>query len=257
MRNSEQRLFGVDFSASKQAGQLTWVCEVQKHPNNLLAVLSCRSLQTYSTVRLNRDTAFDQLVQLMTTTGPSLWGLDSSLSLPTRLLDTSTSWKDWATGLTSLYPTPEAFKHACLEKSHGKEWKRYCESSNRTPFASYNLRHYRQTYYGLTAIIAPLLKTGRLHVLPQQSSDIAAHETNLIEVCPASHLKKLDCYLSYKGNSPAHYQARASLLSRLEKHYRLQWPIEPDLRNTILNNTPGDALDALISACIIRSRQSG
>ena len=68
---------------------------------------------------------------------------------------------------------------------------------------------------------------------------------HLLEICPASTLKRLDLYRPYKGRGPALREARASILSTLLALTSAVGP--PALRQQALDDPGGDALDALIA----------
>lgn len=68
----------------------------------------------------------------------------------------------------------------------------------------------------------------------------------LLEVCPASTLKRAGRYAPYKGRSDACRAARARILDALEA---VEGVIVPaDIRRAALDDPGGDALDSLIAA---------
>jgi hypothetical protein len=69
----------------------------------------------------------------------------------------------------------------------------------------------------------------------------------LLEVCAACSLIRLDHYPSYKGRTQTHRKARAGILDLLISQGWLA-PPKRSLRSLMLDNTGGDALDAVIGA---------
>ncbi|MFP5501598.1 MAG: hypothetical protein ACLGIN_03855, partial [Candidatus Sericytochromatia bacterium] len=141
---------------------------------------------------------------------------------------------------------------ACRAATGGQEIKRETDRLARVPFNAFNLRVYRQTYYGLREVIAPLVRSGRAAVLPMQPP--AEDRAWVLEVCPASTLKRLGLYYtaagrpwSYKGRTEAHQAARARLWLALTDRYGLR--AGPAKRRAAIEDAGGDALDAVIAAC--------
>jgi hypothetical protein len=69
----------------------------------------------------------------------------------------------------------------------------------------------------------------------------------IMEVCAACSLKHLDCYPSYKGRTALHRRARQRILDCLVDLDLLAAPRRA-LRQQLLDNIGGDALDAVIGA---------
>ncbi len=121
--------------------------------------------------------------------------------------------------------------------------KRRTDIEAKTPFSPYNLRLYRQTYYGLRDVIAPLVRERSACVLPMQArrSGLAS----VIEICPASTLKQMNWYRPYKGRSIQHRAARLTLVRSLQREgVQLATPLKPIL----WADPEGDALDSVIAA---------
>jgi hypothetical protein len=67
----------------------------------------------------------------------------------------------------------------------------------------------------------------------------------LIEVCPASTLKKEGLYIPYKGRSSRESEARKYILEEMVDR---GISIPSQIKDTVLANTDGDALDSVIAA---------
>ena len=109
----------------------------------------------------------------------------------------------------------------------------------------YNLRLYKQTYYGISRLLAPLVEEDRVRVLPMQAPE--PDKPWVLEICPASTLKRLDLYKTYKKNTEEQKEARSHILSELELRGQLKFTDE-SVRNKVLSDSGGDALDSVIAA---------
>ena len=115
----------------------------------------------------------------------------------------------------------------------------------RTPFSPYNLRIYKQTYCGITESLEPLVRTREAIVLPMQSP--RAGVPWLIEICPASKLKKLDLYFPYKGRGENRLIAQKKILQKICIAESLV--VKNDgIREPVVRDQNGDALDSIIIA---------
>lgn len=238
------RYVGIDFSAaSKDGGRKTWIAEGTADDSGLtiLRLFPAASLPNSGP---DRDTMLPALRRYITETRNSLIGLDFPFSLPVALMD-GDDWPSFAAHLGARFADPEAFRDWCRHRSNGREWRRRCDIEARTPFAAYNLRIYRQTYWGIVGILAPLAAGRRVAIAPvdcpRRTAD-ATDTSTLAEICPASTLKRLDCYGSYKGTKNEHARARHAIVQRL---VREGCRISPSMSAMAVENRGGDALDAL------------
>ncbi len=113
---------------------------------------------------------------------------------------------------------------------------------------------YRQTYWGITALLAPLVASGAAVALPMQSAQ--GDLPWLLEACPASVLKRLGIYAPYKGRSAGLRDVRVSILDTLVAREHLKAP-SGGLRERIVNDWGGDALDAVIAGIAAARAVSG
>ena len=97
----------------------------------------------------------------------------------------------------------DTFRSLMRTRHNAAEHKRMTDRIAKTPFNSYNLRLYRQTWWGIAGVLRPLVAHRAASVRPQQK--LAAGKPTLIEVCAACTLKSIDLYPSYKGaaNEPS------------------------------------------------------
>jgi hypothetical protein len=139
----------------------------------------------------------------------------------------------------------DTFRSIMRTRHSAVEHKRMTDVIAKTPFNSYNLRLYRQTWWGIAGLLGPLVRTGRASVRPQQR--LVPQKPVLIEVCAACTLKSIDFYPPYKGKDSKHRKARMRILDRFIDGGELMAPAGR-LRQTLLDNEGGDALDAVIGA---------
>ena len=172
----------------------------------------------------------------------ALIGLDFPFSLPAELVD-APDWAGFVRGFTGRYSDPEAFRNACRRRTGGKELKRRTDRRTATPFCAYNLRLYRQTYWGIAQVLSPLCEDPGVAIVPVLERPGAS--ATLAETCPASSLKRLDCYWPYKGRDPALAAARRSILDRLNRE---GLRCADAIGTAAVEDIGGDALDAVIAA---------
>jgi hypothetical protein len=233
-------VLGVDFSGATEAGRATWVARGVAWPKGLEVheVLPAAELPGGGRAR---DASLRALRELIAGSD-AVWGLDFPFAVA-RSLMRSEDWAAFVDGFAARYPTAEAFRDDCRECAEGRELRRLTDREAKTPFSPSNLRLFRQTYYGIRDLLAPLVREGRARVLPMQRPH--ARRPLLLEVCPASTLKSLGLYRPYKQPNPA--TARAALVDTLTSRGVLL-PCPPAVRERILADGRGDALDAVLAA---------
>lgn len=183
------------------------------------------------------------LVRFLASQEPLLAALDFPFYLP-QPLPGGVDWKEYILCFGSRFASGEEFREFCLRRTGGRELKRRVEAEARVPFSAYNLRLYRQTYYGVRHVLAPLLERNLLYVpllMPECRRRITA-----LEACPACWLKKHGLYQSYKGVSPDAQACRERILFFLEQNQGIRFSLR-EQRDRILFNAPGDALDSLLA----------
>lgn len=176
-------------------------------------------------------------------------GLDFPFGLPHELVGEGT-WQEFALAFPGLHPGPEEFKNRCLQAARRipdrkkDELKRATDFKARTPFSPYNLRLFRQTYYGIRDILRPLVERDQARVLPMQAP--AGGKAIVVEICPRSALIAIGLGLNYAGVTAAHTEARQQILAAVLAG---QVSIPDDaVRQAIVADTEGDALSSVIAA---------
>ncbi len=237
------RVFGVDFSGAAAAGNSIWIAEARLEDGRT-RVERCLRASALPGSRVDRESCLAALCSLVRQQPHAIFGCDFPFSLPRGMIDDS-DWCRFALAFAGRYPSAEAFLADCRQRANGREIRRECDRKAKVPFAAYNLRIYRQTYYGIRDVLAPLVRDGTAVVLPMQSP--LAGQAWLIEVCPASTLKRTGLYPPYKGTGDAAGRARRRILTGLVRRNLLA-PLPPDIRRTAIANRGGDALDSIVAA---------
>lgn len=240
------RILGIDFSGASDAGARIWIATAQSHDGPLV-IEDCRpAMQLPGGAKAPPD-ALAALRAYIIAEADTIAGCDFPFSLPLGLVEEK-DWRSFALDFTRRYPTPLDFHDRCHQATGGIETKRRTDREDRTPFNSFNLRLYRQTWWGIGHLLAPLVARNQASVWPQMPRRV--NKPTLLEVCAACSLIRLDHYPSYKGRTPAHRKARAGILDLLIAR---EWLAPPKrrLRSLLLDNSGGDALDAVIGAVAV------
>ena len=239
---ARSRVLGVDFSGARDAGNKIWIAEAVVTANGI-DIDSCRPARDLPGGAVDRDRALRALVEHLAGKADALAGLDFPFSLPATLIP-DRSWEEFVSGFARCFPTPESFRDDCTDRGGG-ELKRRTDVEARVPFSAYNLRLYRQTYWGIRDVLHPLIADDAARVIPIQTPRAGA--SVIAEICPASILKREGLYRSYKGRGPALRMARAFIVERLIEQRALRRP-GVSVLSRMLADTGGDALDAVIAA---------
>jgi len=233
----------VDFSGAKDAGKKIWIASGELR-DGTLEIRSCLSARSLFDCGTDRQGCLEALRDFVEKQKASVIGMDFPFGLPRELVK-NLKWETFVRSFARSYPNPEAFRSACLGAAQGAELRRMTDWEAQSPMSPYNLRLYRQTYYGIAQVLAPLVRRGSACVLPMQKA--RPGKPWILEVCPASTLKRLGLYTSYKDSTVKKGAARRRILKRLEKLGMTYKKAEP-LRSSILSNGGGDALDSVVIA---------
>jgi hypothetical protein len=148
-------------------------------------------------------------------------------------------------GFPGRFPSPETFRTETVAASGGRELKRRTDIETRAPFSGVNMRMFRQTHYGIGAVLAPIVAADAARAVPLQEPH--AKKPILVEICPASLLKSIRLYPSYKGRSKDHRKERRSIVAGILER-NLIAPLPAPIAATLVDDTGGDALDAVLAA---------
>lgn len=240
------RILGIDFSGASDAGAKIWIATAARSDGPLV-IADCRPAMLLPEGAKAPDAALAALRKYVLAETDTIAGCDFPFSLPIDLI-AAKNWQTFARDFLKRYPTPLDFHDLCHQATGGVETKRRTDIEDRTPFNSFNLRLYRQTWWGIGHLLAPLVAEGRACVWPQMPKQ--AGKPLLLEVCAACSLIRLDHYPSYKGRTAAHRKARAGILDLLIASGWLS-PPKRAMRKMLLDNYGGDALDAVIGAVAV------
>jgi len=236
---------GVDFSGAADAGKRIWIASGVVSSGGL-RIEQCRPARELPDSGRGRDQALAALRGFLGTQGSCAVGLDFPFSIPAELIQPpAKSWEVFARSFATAYPNPVVFRSRCRAAGAGRELRRVTDYQTRTPFSAYNLRLYRQTYFGIRDLLAPLVADGSVCVLPMQRP--RPGRAWLLEICPASTLKRQDLYRSYKGRSDRHRSARERIVQALEETEAVSFAATA-VRSVVLKNAGGDALDSVVAA---------
>ena len=238
------RILGIDFSGAQDAGRKIWIAEGSGAGSRGFKLERLLPASALSGGGLEPRTAANALARHIASQEYARIGCDFPFSLPRELVDAS-DWRRFALGYKARFPSPENFRETLMDRTAGREFKRQTDRIARTPFNSYNLRLYRQTWWGIAHVLSPLIAEEAIVVRPQQSA--RRKRPQVLEVCAACTLKSIDLYPSYKGRDAGAQKSRRLILDGLIDGKYLEAPNSP-LRATLIKNKGGDALDALIGA---------
>jgi len=236
-------VIGVDFSGARDAGRRIWIAE-GRVDDRRVHLDSCFPAAELPESGRDREAAHLALVAYLGRQDDAVAGLDLPFSLPRSLMQ-NRAWIDFVRGFPRRYASPEDFRAEMVAVGGGRELKRRTDIETRVPFAAINMRMYRQTHYGIGAVLAPLIAADAVRAIPLQPP--ADGKAILAEICPASLLKSIDLYPSYKGTTKDHRRARRAILTGLVEG-GLVARLPPAIEITAVNDPGGDALDAMLAA---------
>ena len=243
-------IHGIDWSGAVDAGRHIWIATCQRTRDGLRVDALRRGEDLPGSARA-RDVCIAALLEWIRAQGSCAIGLDFPFGLPNVLVEDA-DWTRFALNFPRRFSCAQAFRDWCNQRTGGRELKRLTDREARTPFCPYNLRMYRQTYWGIAAVLAPLVAQQAAVALPMQERRRGVPW--LLETCPASALKEKGVYTPYKGNTNRHRAQRSRILRSLEKD-GLQIP--PRLARSALKDSAGDALDAVVAAEITARNTAG
>lgn len=240
-----KRVLGVDFSGANDAGRKIWIAECKRGRGNRLTLVDLRRACDLDNADADPATAIAALAEHIVKQPDTIAGCDFPFSLPKMHIGKA-GWSPFASAFRRRFADPDAFRNWAMQRAEGREIRRPCDRDAKTPFNSYNLRIYRQTWWGIAHLLNPLAVSGRAVVHPFQPLPAKPHPI-VIEACPACLLKRIHFYPSYKGRTGKHRLERKAILQKLVGLGLLTAPLPP-VERALLDNTGGDALDAVIAA---------
>lgn len=259
-------ILGVDFSGAADAGKKIVIaeCLLKWHrPSSwVLSLVRVRRACDLpgGGVRPEEATAAlcKEIQDKVCKTQSLVVGIDSPPSIAKQFMR-SRNWRSWAAGFSRTFPTPDDFREGTsIPTSEGAsrlEPKRQTDILHKTPFPPQNLRMYKQTWWAINGVYAPLASKGFV-VVP--CMELSPNQPMIFEACPASLLKRLDLYsIPYKGSEPKHAKRRSAILRELKQGVPIGGShpgmLSVELQSNVfaakmISDSGGDFLDALLAA---------
>jgi hypothetical protein len=239
-----KEVYGVDFSGAADAGMRVWIAE-GLNDGGTLTIRRCIRGDELEGSGKERKKCLGALAGFVKAHPCSAFGFDFPFGVP-GVLVRQRNWQTFVSVFSSLYKDPDYFREACFKKAGGRELKRATDKLARTPFSSYNRRVYKQTYFGITEILQPLVQNDSARVLPMQKPFHG--KPWVMEICPASNLKAFGLYsIHYKGKGKQHREGRQKIVESFSKAFPFQLT-DHDVERRVVENPGGDALDSIIAA---------
>jgi len=235
-------IWGIDFSAAQHPAAAIWIAagSLQNHQFLIHSLSPLSKFLPHS--RLPLEICLEELVRLIQQHRPMCVALDFPFGLPQEVNPVDIVPAFWE-GFFQCFPSPDALFTRCNQ--YRPLPLRFTDRVQRVPYSPCNLRLYRQTYWGIGAVLKPLGVDPGVSILPFQIYN--AHHVNVLEICPASILKRNGRYIPYKGSTPQHALARAEIVAWISRAFSVVLPAE--VRESAIAQTGGDAVDALL-ACL-------
>ncbi len=240
-----RRVLGVDFSGASDAGKKIWIAECKRGRGNRLTLIDLRPACALPGGGIDPTTAIAALSAHIVKEPDTIAGCDFPFSLPASLIDDA-DWVSFAKAFPPRFADADEFRAWTMRRANGLEIRRECDRAAKTPFNSYNLRIYRQTWWGIAHLLSPLVASKRAIIRPFQKLP-AQPKPIVIESCPACAMKGIGFYPAYKGRTEQHRSARKAVLAKLVALGLIESP-KPSMKKRLLENHGGDALDAMIAA---------
>jgi hypothetical protein len=243
-----ERVYGVDFSGSADAGENIWIAEGVVEDDGL-HVVDCQSACDRFGVVADRADALAALTAFLSDlSSDTVVGLDFPFGLPRELV-TISDWQGFLSHFPDWFTTPEELRRRCtmhaelVTDGESKQLLRRTEEPLGA-LSAYDVRLQNQTFYGVRDVLRPLVTTGTATVQPMQTP--SPNVTSVIEVYPAGTLEELQLNrVKYKDNTDEARKRREENLDGLAEH---GLKLEPAVREPAIENSGGDALDSVVAA---------
>ena len=152
-----RRVYGVDFSGAADAGRKIWIAAGAADSGGP-RVDECFRAEDLPGSGRDIHRCLAALREFVGQDEGSAFGFDFPFGLPAALIGEQ-GWMAFALSFGRRYPTPQPFRETCQRAANGRDLKRTTDRERRTPFSPYNLRVYRQTYFGIRDLLGPLAAT--------------------------------------------------------------------------------------------------
>ncbi|MFB6083127.1 MAG: DUF429 domain-containing protein [Halorientalis sp.] len=236
-------LHGVDFSGAAQAGHGIRIAEAAADGGEL-RIESCESAADRFGVA-ERAPCLGRLTEFLR--DAETVGLDFPFGVPAAVhgRDTWTGSLEW---VATVATDADAFQSECRSRAREATDGERADLRRETDgpvgaLCPYGSHVWKQTFFGIRDVLAPLARTDAVAVRPMQD----AGDVSLCEVYPAATLASCDLPAAeYKdGGQPAR-ERRRTIVEGLEAETPLAFA--QGVRAELIDDAGGDALDAVVAA---------
>lgn len=242
-----RRVYGIDFSGAKDAGDNVWLASATRRADTLVVegVFPGTALPGSGP---SREHCLPALRNFLAGANDAVVGMDFPFGLPAELVDDGT-WPAFLGGFPNGADGPQDWAGQCRDRAEALdrdrvELKRATDEETGAPFSPYNLRLQAATYYGLSKVLRPLVEAEAASVLPMQPPNPGV--TWLVEACPSVTVERLGIDAEgYKDPGEEAAERRAEILDLLEEGPAT---VVPAVRAEAVDDAEGDALDAVVAA---------
>ena len=236
-------LHGVDFSGAAQAGHNIWIAEGELRGNEL-RIESCDSAADRFGVA-ERAPCLGQVSAFLR--DADTVGLDFPFGVPATVHQCDT-WEGSVEWVATAATDADGFQETCRSRARDATDGERADLRRETDgpvgaLSPYGSHVWKQTFFGIRDVLAPLSRTDAVAVRPMQDGG----DASLCEVYPAATLASCDLPAAeYKdGGEPAR-ERRRTIVEGLEAETPLAFP--QGVRAQLIDDAGGDALDAVVAA---------
>lgn len=240
-----RQICGVDFSGATDAGSKIWLALAEVDGPNL-TFQECDSARSLLGSGLGLEPTLAVLCSFVASSGDYAFGFDFPFGIP-RPVMRADSWAAFLSSFSSYYDSADQFMQGCFERAGGVKIRRLTDQETKTPLSPYDLRLYKQTFYGIRDVLGPLVSANKATVLPMQRPKRG--KAWILEICPASTLQRWRLRRPYKGRSDDRRKSRVHILRAIERLTPLK--LTPAIKSRVLDDMGGDALDSIIAAVAV------
>lgn len=254
-------VYGVDFSGARNAERNIWLAGGPLEGGELHVETLGQAKDVLDGDPSGREATHEAFVAWLREREPAAVGLDFSFGVPALLAEAVTSGPaDWTVFLDAFpsddCPDADAFEDwgKALTHEHTSGERAFLKRETDGPVGAsspYGFIGSTITYYGVRDVLAPLVlgSDGGEAVATVAPMQTAAFEPplTLLETYPAGALDRSGLQRdSYKGASATERAHRRENLDGLVESTGVS--VTSEQRETVIENTGGDALDAVVAA---------
>jgi hypothetical protein len=236
-------LHGVDFSGAAQAGHNIWIAEATPTDDGL-RIETCESAADRFGVA-ERAPCLGQLSAFLREA--ETVGLDFPFGVPAAIHDRDT-WAASVEWVATVATDADEFQATCRSRARDATDGERADLRRETDgpvgaLCPYGSHVWKQTFFGIRDVLAPLARTDEVAVRPMQEGG----GVSLCEVYPAATLAQCDLPAAeYKDGSETARDRRRTIVDGLEAETPLAF--SQGLRAELIDDAGGDALDAVVAA---------